>query len=229
MSERESVSPSSGHASASGRLVARFLSRDKQNAYAKHIQHGTLRQVASVELLAQEQLQQLATRGLWLFILSAGFFVALDVFARAKYSSPPFPGGGGAGTVLLLIVVNALGYAVIIPLHEAVHALVIVALGGRPRFGLRLPLAAYCTAPGQLFTRDGYTAVAVAPLVVLTLIGIIVTWLAPNIGAAIILAMAGNISGAIGDLVAVARLRELPGTVLIADTETGFVAYAPAA
>ncbi len=105
----------------------------------------------------------------------------------------------------------------------------ILALGGAPRFGLKLPLAAYCTAPGQLFTTRGYTVIALAPLVVLTLVGVVVTWLSPDAGALLWLAFVGNVSGAAGDLEAVSQLRRMPEAQLIADTATGFIAYAAGA
>ncbi|MGZ3585295.1 MAG: DUF3267 domain-containing protein, partial [Ktedonobacterales bacterium] len=67
--------------------------------------------------------------------------------------------------------------------------------------------------------------VALAPLVALTAAGIVATWLAPHVGAYLVLGLAGNVSGAVGDLVAVARLRGLPSRVLIADTQVGYTAY----
>src|SRR5262249_40614383 len=126
---------------------------------------------------------------------------------------------------LVLIAANLASYAAILPLHEAVHAAVILALGGRPRFGLKLPFAAFCTAPNQLFTRNGYVAIALAPLVVLSVAGAVIIWLAPSLGASIIFGLAGNVSGAVGDLASVWHLRRLPSSVLVADTESGYTAY----
>jgi hypothetical protein len=218
---------SSASIPTSSRLAARFLGSVEKHRLTGLIRSGDLRLVRDIELLAPEQLPQVARRGLWLLLGSGVFFIALDLIARSSQPSSPLFGVGGVGAVALLIVLNILGYALIIPIHEGVHALIIVALGGRPRFGVRWPLAAYCTAPNQLFTRNGYIAVALAPLIALTIAGVLVTWLFPDAGAAIVLAMAGNISGAIGDLVAVDGLRRLPPSTLIADTATGFLAYEP--
>ncbi len=129
---------------------------------------------------------------------------------------------------LALVLANAAAYIVMVPVHEALHAATIVALGGWPRFGLKLPFAAYCTAPGQLFTRDGYTAVALAPLVIISAAGAVLTWLSPDAAAYVLFGLAGNVSGAVGDLDTVARLRRRPRTTLVADTETGYIAYEPA-
>ncbi len=53
------------------------------------------------------------------------------------------------------------------------------------------------------------------------------TWLSPDAAAYLLFGLAGNISGAVGDLDTVARLRHRPNTTLVADTETGYIAYEP--
>ena len=128
---------------------------------------------------------------------------------------------------LALLALNMVAYVVMLPLHEGVHAAMILVLGGRPRFGLKLPFAAFCTAPGQIFVRNGYLAVALAPLTVLTVVGAVATWIWPGLGACIVLGLAGNVSGAVGDLASSARLLRLPVTTLVTDTDTGYVAYLP--
>lgn len=207
------------------RLDALFLSPSRRARLRAAIRAGRLREVARTELLAPEGLIGLARASLALLLIAGAGFLALVLAARAVQAAPPLPGAGTAAGILALVAGNLLAYAAILPLHEGVHGLVILLLGGRPTFGLKLPLAAYCTAPGQLFTRAGYTAVALAPLIVLTLAGALVTWLAPNVGAYLLFGLAGNVAGAVGDLAAVARLRTLPESALIEDTQTGFVAY----
>jgi hypothetical protein len=212
---------------AQGRVVGRLLSRSRRERLNAAARAGALRRVGAVDLLQPARLPQLARESLWLLLAAGAGFVALDLAARRIQDAGPLLGGGPlAPRLLVLIVVNLAAYAVMIVLHELLHATVILLLGGRPTFGLKLPLAAYCTAPGQLFTRSGYTAVALAPLVVLTLLGIAVTWLWPDVGALLWLGFVGNVSGAAGDLVAVRELRRMPDATLIADTATGFVGYA---
>jgi hypothetical protein len=208
------------------RLVARFVTRARRAHIAQAEARGRLHEIAGEELLAPERLPALATASLWLLLASGAGFVALEIAARSIQGTGPLLGGGAPlGRAMLLVLANAASYAVMVPAHEAVHAAVMLALGGRPRFGLKLPLAAYCTAPGQLFTRAGYAAIALAPLLVLTAAGAAVTWLAPDVGACLLFGLAGNVSGAVGDLAAVARLRRLPSDSLIEDTQTGFRAF----
>jgi hypothetical protein len=208
------------------RLVARLVSRRRRAEIAAELAAGRARRVAAVELLAPENLSGLARLSLALLLAGGAGFGVLEWAAAAAHGMSGLPGIGGVGArVGELIAGNVVLYAAILPVHEAVHAAVILALGGRPRFGLKLPLALYCTAPGQLFTRGGYTAIALAPLVVLSLAGGAATWLDPGLGAYLLLALAGNVSGAAGDLVAARDMRTLPRGALVADTSSGYEAY----
>ncbi|MGO8946788.1 MAG: DUF3267 domain-containing protein [Ktedonobacterales bacterium] len=208
-------------------LIGRLLStRRRQRLQYLLAEGGHLQQRDAVNLLEPAQLPEMARWSLALLIVSLVVFISLDVVARSRQPAGAAPVSSLTPvTVVLLIVANIVAYILMVPLHEALHAAVIVALGGRPSFGLQLPLAAYCTAPGQLFTRGGYIAVAIAPLLVLTILGVLAIWAFPYIAALFILGLAGNVSGAVGDLVAVIHVYRLPPTVLIADTQTGFIAY----
>ena len=64
-----------------------------------------------------------------------------------------------------------------------------------------------------------------APLVGLSVIGGAIIWLSPVAGAYLLLALAGNVSGAVGDLVSLRAVHRLPREALIADTATGYTAY----
>jgi hypothetical protein len=213
-------------ATRGSRLVARLVSRRRRAEIAEGLAVGRAQRVATLELLAPEKLSGLARLSLALLVVGGAGFWALEQAAAAAADMRELPGvGSAAARVAELVAGNVLLYLVALPVHEAVHAAVILGLGGRPRFGMKLPWALYCTAPGQLFTRVGYAAVALAPLLALTLAGGAATWLDPQLGAYLLLALAGNISGASGDLVAVWEMRRLPHNALIADTATGFEAY----
>lgn len=209
-----------------GRLVARFVAPVRRRALNAALAAGRARRIAAVELLAPEGLGNLARDSLWLLLAGGAVFGALETAAWMARRARMLPAGVGLGwQVAALIGGNLLLYLVILPLHEVVHAAVILALGGRPQFGVRLPLALYCTAPGQVFTRSGYIAVALGPLVLLSLAGAALIWLAPSVGAYLVFALAGNVSGAVGDLAAARGVRSLPAGALIVDKATGYEAY----
>lgn len=201
-------------------LIDRFqpqLRREQQAA----IDAGRLRKLDEVELLGSERLRPLAVLSLYMLILST---VGFGILNLASYSwqrhsftfAFTFPG------VVLWLVVNCVSYIVILPVHEAIHGLVIAGLGGKPYFGAKLPLALYCGAKNQLFRRDQYLLIALAPLVVITLAAIVLTLLAPVAASYVFFATVGNFSGAAGDVWSAQRVLNLPTDVLIEDTQTGY-------
>ena len=219
--------PDAGAPRGRGRVVARFLPTTERARLDAAARAGTLERVGAVNLLQEARLPELARASLWLFLASGAGFIALDLAARRAQHAGPLLGSGPLPLrLLVLVLVNLAAYAVMIGVHELLHAAAILALGGRPSFGLKWPLAAYCTAPGQLFTPAGYTFVALTPLVALTIAGAIITWYWPDVGALLRLALVGNVSGAAGDLETVGQLRRMPSAALVADTATGFIAYA---
>jgi hypothetical protein len=60
---------------------------------------------------------------------------------------------------------------------------------------------------------------------VLTVLGVVITLLAPGIASYLLLAFAGNVSGAAGDVMVAQRISRLSSRVLIEDTETGYTAW----
>ncbi len=208
------------------RIVSRGLRASNRRAYEQAARSGQLETIASADVLAPERLPQLASRSLWMLIVSAAVYALVIGLSRQMHHSGQLLGDGPAvARLALLVTFNIVGYVLMIPTHEAAHALVILALGGRPRFGLRLPFAAYCTAPDQLFLRNGYLTVALAPLVGLSVIALLIAALAPDVAPWLLLAVAGNVSGAVGDLEVVRGIAPLREDALVADLETGYIAY----
>ena len=96
---------------------------------------------------------------------------------------------------------------------------------GKPYFGARLPYALYCGAKNQLFHRNQYFVVGLAPLIVITLDGIIFILISPVLASYTLFALIGNFSGAAGDVWVVRKLLRRPGSILVEDTEAGYRAW----
>lgn len=204
-------------------VIDRFHPRLRDELQGR-IDAGQGRVRDEMALLEPEQIRPLAFFSLILLAGSIVFFVALTVaaiFARthAFQISASFQG------IVLWIIANIAAYIIILPLHELIHALAFTFWGGRPYFGAKLPLALFCGAKDQLFRRDHYLVIGLAPVIVITLAAIIFTLLAPAAASYMLLATTGNFSGAAGDMMAVARLRRLPNSILVEDTETGYRAW----
>lgn len=221
-----SNSPDTLSAPSGLRLVSLLLRGRRRRRVVAALRSGNLRTIAQTDLLAPARLPGLARDSLTLLVAGGAFFAIVNILAWDIHGVAALPGPDSTFVRLfLLVVANLVAYSIMLPLHEAVHALTILLLGGHPRFGLRLPLAAYCTAPGQVFTRRGYMAVALAPLVVLTVVGVVITALWPQWATWLWFGFAGNISGAVGDLLTASETRRLPRGALIEDNEAGYTAY----
>lgn len=104
----------------------------------------------------------------------------------------------------------------VLVIHEAVHGLAFRWFGARPIFGAALvqkvlPVL-YASAPGYTFSRGQFAVIILAPLVVITIVGIA---LMPFVTAGILLVvpLAVNLGGAVGDLWFIGLLlRRDPGT-----------------
>jgi len=134
---------------------------------------------------------------------------------------------GGLGTDWPLWARFAILLAVL-PIHEALHGVAIRWAGHKPRYGAKLTkLVLYATADNALFRRNEYLVVALAPIVGITLIGMLLVLIAPDsFGFYVSLAVIFNAGCAIGDLVQSVVLLRYPSSVLVLDEEDGMRIYA---
>ncbi len=201
-------------------VIDRFHPRLRDELQAA-INAGHIRKVDEVALLEQRQLLPLAYLSLQLLLIGAVFFGILNYAAYVWHYHTLGLSITGRG-LLLWLVINVIGYCVMLLLHELLHGAAFLLWGGRPYLGAKLPYALYCGAKNQLFRRNQYLVVGLAPLVVITLAGIIFTLISPVLASYTLFVTIGNISGAAGDVWSVRRLLRLPATVLVEDTEAGY-------
>lgn len=121
------------------------------------------------------------------------------------------------GILLLLIVVPVV--------HEAVHGVAAQVVGVHPSYGI---------GPGYAYTtflepvgKGQYLLIGLAPLVVLSIIGVAVMVLVPSIAGLTLVFLVGNAAGAMGDVWMAWRTVQLPADASIYDLADGFVAYLP--
>ena len=155
----------------------------------------------------------LTVGSLVLFVLAAAGFGRLMEVLRSGASVEFTIGLAGIGVVALLSVAT-------IVVHELVHGLAYRLLGYRVQYGLALNMgAAYAAAFGQFQSRRDNLVVALAPLVVFTVV------LTPLLAGPLPVALAAflvfvvNTSGAIGDLYLAWRLLRMPEGALLYDVD----------
>lgn len=126
-----------------------------------------------------------------------------------------FPGGPDIPWWLGLLA----ALVIVLPLHEWIHGQAIAWAGHRPRYGMMLSKGAlYATSDNALFPRGAFLVIALAPLVVITLAGMMLIPLLPDsVGYYVALAVVFNAGSAIGDLWMAAVVWRYPQTALVRD------------
>ncbi len=124
-----------------------------------------------------------------------------------------------AGEVLLIIFVT-------VTIHELVHGVFFwLFTKARPQFGIG-PGYAYAAAPDWYFPKRKYLVIGLAPLVVLTVFGLIAIMLAPMVWTHVLfMAVAFNAGGAISDMYVCTRIGFKSPNILVKDTGDGFEIY----
>lgn len=151
----------------------------------------------------------------WLFLGAAAFlnpqFFRLELQILVRVLS--------LSTLLLII-------GLVVLLHELCHALFFWLFSRqRPKIGFNL-FYAYAAAPDWYFTRSQFVLIALAPVLVLTLAGIIALPLLDFLMTArIILALTVNAAGAVGDFMVVIWVLGQPANILLRDEGTAVSAY----
>lgn len=167
--------------------------------------------------------------GFFLLILFGWLFIAAAVTLRpddaATFLVVKWSGVEGLWSVAILLV---LIFAAIV-VHEAVHGLGFMLLAkARPIFAFR-GVYAYAAAPGYYIPRNPYLVIALAPLVVISLAGVVLMAFVPPLWIApLVLVCVVNSSGAVGDLWVAWMLLRHPPEALAQDRGDEIEIYAPA-
>ena len=122
-------------------------------------------------------------------------------------------------TILLVIFL-------VVVLHELSHALFFWLFSReRPQVGFNL-LYAYASAPGWYFTRRQFVLIGLAPVLLLTTVGLIaMPWVTVLTTTRLVLALTVNAAGAIGDFIVVIWVLGQPAKILLRDEGTAVTAY----
>ncbi|NJO75641.1 MAG: DUF3267 domain-containing protein [Leptolyngbyaceae cyanobacterium RM1_406_9] len=186
---------------------------------------------AEYQLLEEIQLSQsLAVK--WAAIAFAAFFLSLflslsvyTALTGEESLSFELRQNQWATGILTFLLFGVL-YLATIPIHELIHGAVMRLYGGRPRYGMGIahflfPYA-YATS-NQPFSRNQFIQIALAPLVVISVVGFLLMLLFNAAWIAILLA--ANASGAVGDLWVSLSVLHYPCHVRVEDHKTGLRIY----
>ena len=165
--------------------------------------------------------------GLVLLLLFAWLFFWL----AARLHAPVGPGLSSTGdppAAWVTVLAIVLAFVTILLLHELVHgAFFWLITRSRPRFGLQITYA-YAAAPDWYIPRNPYLVVGLAPLILITLAGVALLPLLPDVWVLPwVLALALNASGSVGDVYIIGWLLARPASVLVNDHGDSIHFYLP--
>ena len=165
-------------------------------------------------------------------VLLVGFyyvFIRAALWMRPEAARQGLAGGSLNLSGMLVVLLALIGiYVAVIVLHEGTHGIFMAWITRtRPVFAFR-GYYAYAAAPGWYFPRGQYMLVSLAPLVLLSLLGLVVLAFVPaGWFLTIISFMAFNASGAVGDLAVFFWLLRQPSTCLAYDVGEAVTLYLP--
>lgn len=170
-------------------------------------------------------------RAFWFLQIPATICFFLFGFAFLKYIAWLRPDLGWERSLkvtvdlqmLLFLLVSCLLFLV---LHELIHGLFFAFFTrNRPVYGLRAGFA-FAAAPGWFFSRAQYVPIGLAPLILLTMAGMLLAVILPvSLLFPLLLGMTANAAGAVGDIWIIYRVLRERGKILVEDLGDGFNFY----
>jgi hypothetical protein len=190
------------------------------------------RLVFSINLLKNKRaFWILQITGTLLFFMFGGFFVWYTIQIRSalfQYGLLEGLGAAMGNASLILFVLEMIGCTAIVLLaHELVHgAFFWIYSRSRPVFGLRSGYA-YAAAPGWFFPPRQYLVIALAPLILLSILGLAIVAILPAGALALTLfGMVVNAAGAVGDIYIAFKVVRERRPIVIEDLGDGMNFYA---
>jgi hypothetical protein len=157
---------------------------------------------------------------MWLILTIPLFVIAVGLYLAAATHGANHAEGSISIVGLLAVVVLSVAMVCI---HEGVHGVVMITFGGHPRFGVLmtggLPMGFYATTPGHRYTRPQYLLVCLAPLAILSPLGLALCWL--SFGGYLVIPFAIQLAGCIGDVTIAWHVMRAPRGALCEDMRDG--------
>mgnify|MGYP000934332096 CR=1 FL=1 len=180
------------------------------------------------DLKSKKQIIILNLVGLVLLIFSIWFFGWLANFLRGSSATSFSFQISSMSTALIAIGKLLLTIVFVLVLHEGIHALFFwVYSRQKPVVGFKGAYA-YAAMPGWYFPRNQFMVIGIAPLIVISLIGVLFLAILPLSSINLVLvALVINTSGAVGDLFVVIWLLTKPRETFANDKIDSIEFYVP--
>lgn len=159
--------------------------------------------------------------GILLLIVFGYLFLSLYSQITGKFSETTYVSD------ISDIILGTLLFIGTLILHELIHGFFVSMYGGKPRYGAGIYsiLPYLYTTTKSIFPRNKFIIIYIAPLAVISIIGVIAMAAFPSIAHWILLPLVVNASGSVGDLWMTRILLRYPGHVLVEDNKIGNIIY----
>ena len=156
-----------------------------------------------------------------LLVCIFGYLFTL-IYTSITQNAGTFEGTPITILIAILIIVFTLLF------HESIHGIAVLMYGGKPRYGAGVAyymLPYLYTTTETIFLRNQFIVISIAPLIVISVIGVILMILFPSVAHWFLVPLTINAAGAVGDLWMAFSLLRYPKHVLLADDRTGTTIY----
>ena len=154
------------------------------------------------------------------------FFVFGCFFKLVHTLTSPNAGGFELTPVTILIAISTIVFTMLF--HEFIHGVAISMYGGKSRYGAGVAhyiLPYIYTTTETIFRRNQFIVILIAPLIVISVLGVISMIVFPAIAHWFLIPLTINAAGAIGDLWMTASIVRYPKHILLADDKSGLAIY----
>jgi hypothetical protein len=135
-------------------------------------------------------------------------------------------GGFEGAPITILIAISTIVFTMLF--HEFIHGVAISMYGGKPGYGTGVShyiLPCLYTTTETIFRRNQFIVILMAPLIVISVLGVISMIVFPAIAHWFIIPLTMNAAGAVGDLWMTASIVRYPGHIVLADDNSGLTIY----
>lgn len=164
-----------------------------------------------------------------LFVFGGLFPILIELIRPGYFSFSLSVSSSKIGDTLIFLAEALIITFLVMIVHEGFHGLFFwIFCGKRPVFGIK-GYYAFAGAPGWYFRRGQYAIIGIAPLIGITLLGLVgAAFLPPFWSMPIYLMLVFNASGAAGDIWVVAKLLGSPSNIWVLDKGDGVEFFKPA-
>ena len=164
-----------------------------------------------------------------LFVFGGLFPVLIELIRPGYFSFSLSVSSSKIGDTLIFLAEALVITFLVMIVHEAFHGIFFwLFCGKKPVFGIK-GYYAFAGAPGWYFRRGQYAVIGIAPLVGITLLGLLGAAVLPPFWCMpIYLMLVFNASGAAGDIWVVAKLLVSPSDIWVLDKGDGVEFFKPA-